>query len=146
MSQTGFCFVHYLSSVHIHAFRLNFCCFIGWISRQNHLHQGFENFTGSKAIEISQSRTYKDTGLLGFKKGKRKNTVFDKAQQYYKCKTDDPEFGDLIISRNPVRTLQCEKENSYSGWTSKDLGYHHSIFDAKTGHFPGYLYKNVSFD
>jgi hypothetical protein len=122
-----------------------FFLIIGWTAKQNHVHDGFDTFTNSTAIEISQNRTYKDTGFLDFKKGRRKNTVFAKPQNYLRCKTDDPDFGDLIISRFPVRTLQCEKANSSSGWTSQELGHYHSIFDAKTGHFPGYLYKNVNF-
>ena len=97
------------------------------------------------AIEISKKRNYKDKGTLDFANGRRKNTVFDSCKKYFKCRTGDPEFGDLIISRDAVRTVMCEKENSYSDWTSRELGYFHSIFDAKTGHFPGHLYYQVVF-
>ena len=101
--------------------------------------------TSIEAIQISERRNYQDTGTLDFANGRRKNTVFDKAQQYYKCTTDDPEFGDLIISCDEVRTVMCERDNSYSGWTYQELGYYHSIFDVRTGHFPGYLYDQVDF-
>ena len=101
--------------------------------------------TGNEAIEISKRRFYKDTGAAEFANGRRKNTVFAKAQAYIRCITDDPECGDLIISQHPVLTLHCEKANSYSGWTFELLGEFHSIFDARTGHFPGHLYMNVFF-
>jgi hypothetical protein len=112
---------------------------------KHHVRNPFQLLTNRSAIEISESRQYRDTGSSGFRRGQRKNTVFAKPYQYLWCTTDDPEFGNLIISQHPVRTIHCEKANSSSVWTSKEIGTYHSIFDSKTGDFPGYLYKKVVF-
>ena len=101
--------------------------------------------TSKEAIEISRRRTYQDTETSDFANGRRKNTVFESCKESVKCRTNNPEFGDMIISRYPVSTIQCEKANSHSCWTSQELGNYHSIFDAETGHFPGHLYDQVFF-
>jgi len=98
-----------------------------------HIYAGREKFTAEEAIRISAKRS----------SNIKCNTVFEKPKGFWQCKTDDPLYPTLTISSHKVRAFQCAK-NRKGIWEAEDLNEVYAIFSYNGSHFPGYLYKNIS--
>ncbi len=64
---------------------------------------------------------------------------------FYLCETNDPIYGQLLISHQPVETYFFEYI-SLSGLWNIYSGTYHAIFTTLTSHFPCYLYEMVCFE
>jgi hypothetical protein len=99
-----------------------------------HIYIGREKFTAEEAIKISAKRSSNID----------RNTVFEKPKGFRQCKTDDPLYPTLTISSHKVRAFQCTK-NRKGIWEAEYLDEEvYVIFSNNGSHFPGYLYKNIS--
>jgi hypothetical protein len=98
-----------------------------------HIYIGREKFTAEEAIKISAKRS----------SNIKCNTVFEKPKEFRQCITDDPLNPTLTISRQKVRAFQCTK-NRKGIWEAEYLDEVYVIFSNNGSHFPGYLYKNIS--
>ncbi len=108
-------------------------------TKNRHLYFGNDPLDGKKAIEISENRGSEFT-----EKSKR-NTVFDKPQTFWFCKTDHPDNPNLAISSEAVPTFQCFYIENKSKWIAQYLGTFNAIFGSRGYHYPSLLYKNIVF-
>ena len=104
-------------------------------TRDRHIYNGPScTFKTEKALEISERRT----GQVW------ENTVFGNPHEFWACETNMENKGNLIISRDPVKTYQCTC--SKDQWTAVNMGKFHAVFEMN-GHFPGlpYLFEKIIF-